>query len=109
MNGIHRISSCCNSLKIRTNLPWQTAQVVMKCRILVVIFQIILYFSQRRSQNAEKVSHIKGRLLDQAMVLFIWVPFQMGRSLKGKNLLPEGVNSFLYEKFLIVCKISDLP
>ena len=26
--------------------------------------------------------------------------------LKGKNLLPEGVNSFLYEQFLIVWKIT---
>ena len=40
--------------------------------------------------------------------------FKMGTSLKGKNLLPEGANSFLYEQFLIVGKItfitlSDLP
>ena len=44
---------------------------------------------QRRSQNAEKITHIKGRLLDQAMILFNCVPFQMGTSLKGKNLLPD--------------------
>ena len=30
----------------------------------------------------------------------------MGTSLKGKNLLPEGANSFLYEQFLIVSKIT---
>ena len=42
------------------------------------------------SQNAENVMHIKGRLLDQAKILFNFVPFQMGTSLKGKNLLPEG-------------------
>ena len=40
--------------------------------------------------------------------------YKRGTSLKGKNLLPEGVNSFLYEQFLIVWKItfitlSDLP
>ena len=69
---------------------------------------------QRRSQNAEKVIHIKGRLLDQAMILFNCVPFQLGTSLKGKNLLPGGANSFLYEQFLIVWTItfttfSDLP
>ena len=69
---------------------------------------------QRRSQNAEKVTHIKGRLLDQAMILFNCVPFQMGPSLKGKNLLSEGANSFLYEQVPIVWKItfitiSDLP
>ena len=28
--------------------------------------------------------------------------FKMGTSLKGKNQLLEGVNSFLYEQFLIV-------
>ena len=42
-------------------------------------------------------------------------PYQMGTSLKGKNLLPEGANSFLYEQFLRVRKITfitlsdDLP
>ena len=36
------------------------------------------------------------------MVLFNCVPFHMGISLRGKNLLPEGANSFLYEQFLIV-------
>ena len=38
----------------------------------------------------------------------------MGTFLKGKNLLPEGANSFLYEQFLVEWKItfiilSDLP
>ena len=69
---------------------------------------------QRCIQNAEKVSHIKGRLLDQAMIIFNCIPFQMGTSLKGKNSLPEGANSFLYEQYLIVWKftfitLSDLP
>ena len=31
--------------------------------------------------------------------------FKLRTSLKGKNLLPEGANSFLYEQFLIVWKI----
>ena len=31
-----------------------------------------------RSQNAEKVTHIKERLLDQALILFNCVPFQNG-------------------------------
>ena len=43
------------------------------------------------SQNAEKVMHIKGRLLYQAMILYNHV----GTYLKGKNLLPEGANSFI--------------
>ena len=38
----------------------------------------------------------------------------MGASLKGKNLLPEGANSFLHEQLLIAWKITsttlgDLP
>ena len=40
------------------------------------------------------------------MILFNCVPFQNGNSLKGKNLLPEGANSFLLEQFLIVWKIT---
>ena len=56
------------------------------------------------SQNAEKVTHIKGRLLNQAMILFNCVPFQMGTSLKGKNSLR--LDSFLYEQFLIVRKFT---
>ena len=42
------------------------------------------------------------------MILFNCVPFQMGTSFKGKKLLPEGENSFLYEQFLIVWKITLL-
>ena len=49
-------------------------------------------------QNAEKVMHIEGRLLDQEMILFNCIPFQIGTSLKGKNLLPEEANSFLNEQ-----------
>ena len=40
------------------------------------------------------------------MILFNCVPFQMGTSLKAKNLLPGGANSFLYEQFLIVREIT---
>ena len=46
-------------------------------------------------QNAENVTHIKGRLLDRAVILLIASFFIMGTSLKGNNLLPEGANSFL--------------
>ena len=50
---------------------------------------------QWRCQNAEKATLIKGRLLDQAVLLLISSLFKVGTSLKGKNLLPEGANSFL--------------
>ena len=48
----------------------------------------------RRCQNAENITHIKERQLDQAMLLFNCVPFQMGTSLKGNN-------SFVEEQFLM--------
>ena len=35
------------------------------------------------------------RDLEKAVILFNCVPFHMGTSLKRKNLLPEGANSFL--------------
>ena len=44
---------------------------------------------QWHSQNVDKVTHIEGRLLYQAMILYNYVPFQIGTSLKGKNLLPK--------------------
>ena len=53
------------------------------------------YKLQWHSRNAEKATHIKGKLQDQAVILFICVPFKMETSLKGKNLLKEGGNSFL--------------
>ena len=53
------------------------------------------HLSQWRSQNAENLKHIKGRLLEQAVILLIASLFIMGTSLKGKNLFPEGANPFL--------------
>ena len=50
---------------------------------------------QWRSHSVENVMHMKGRLLYQAMILYNYVPLQMGTSLKGKNLFPEDANSFL--------------
>ena len=53
------------------------------------------YTKQWRSQNAEKITQVKGGLLEQAVVVFTCVPFQNGNSLKGKNLPPKGADSFL--------------
>ena len=74
---------------------------------------LLKFFLHAFFNGVARPMHIKGRLLDQAMILFNCIPFKMGTSLK-KNLLPEGANSFLYEQFLIVWKItfitsSDLP
>ena len=58
------------------------------------------------SQNAEKVTHNKWSLLDQAMIPFNCLPFQMRTSLKGKDLLRDGVPSLRYMQFLKVQKTS---
>ena len=39
---------------------------------------LLMYTDQWPSQNADKVTHIKGRLLDQTVILFNCVPFQDG-------------------------------
>ena len=51
-------------------------------------FQRQQYYKQWRSQNTEKVMHIKGRLLDQAMILFQLRPFS-----KWELLLKERICS----------------
>ena len=38
--------------------------------------------------------HIKGRLLDKANILFTFVPFQNGTSLKEKEFAPRGSEFF---------------
>ena len=58
------------------------------------------------ARTLNTLMHIKGRLLDQAMILFNYDTFQMGTSHEGKNLLREGANSFLYEQFFRVWKIT---
>ena len=59
---------------------------------------------QWRSQNAEKDTHIKRRLLDQAVILFNRLPFQIDIFLKefaprGSEFFTLGANSFLKERF----------
>ena len=58
---------------------------------------VFLFSYQWRSQDAEKVTHITGRLLDQAVILFNRVPFQNRNFSLRKGFDPEGANSFLYE------------
>ena len=50
---------------------------------------------QWRSQNIKKVTHIKADYWIKQWFSSIAPLFKMGASLKGKNLLPEGANSFL--------------
>ena len=42
-----------------------------------------------KDQNAEKVTHIKGRLLDQAVILSYCVPFQKGNFSLRKEFTPR--------------------
>ena len=46
------------------------------------------------SQNAEKATHIKGRLLDQAVVLFNCAPFLNGNFSLRKKFAPRGSKFF---------------
>ena len=48
-----------------------------------------------RSQNAEKLRTSNGDYCIKQGFSTIMSLFKMGTSLKGKNLLPEGANSFL--------------
>ena len=52
---------------------------------------------QWHSQNAEKVTHLNRETTGSSSdSLQLHQLFKMGTSLKGKNLLPEGANSFLF-------------
>ena len=53
------------------------------------------YSEQWHSQNLEKVTHIKRRLLYITLILTIMSLFKLETSLREKNLLPEGATSFL--------------
>ena len=59
-----------------------------------------LILRQRRSQNAEKSYTYQRETTVSSMTLYNYVPFQIGTSLNGKNLLPEGA------KFLVVWEIT---
>ena len=50
---------------------------------------VIIVSGIARYENAEKATHIKGKLLYQAVTPSIASLFKMGTSLKGKNLLLE--------------------
>ena len=75
-------------------LPTNIFSSTLIC-ILTLDYNLLRYTDQWRSQNAENIAHIKWRLLYQEIILYITSLFKMGTSLKGKNLLPEGANSFL--------------
>ena len=51
-------------------------------------------YKQWRSQNAEQVTHIKGRLLYPSMILYNYVPFQNGNFSQRKEFAPKGSEFF---------------
>ena len=57
-----------------TAIRWLKDQII--CFYLNEFMSTILYFGHWRIQNAEKDTHTKGRLLDQAVVLFNCTPLQ---------------------------------
>ena len=59
----------------------------LKHAIGVSVGSEFIWIFQQRSQNAEKVTHMKGKLLEKAVILFNCIPFQIETSLTGKNLL----------------------
>ena len=55
-----------------------------------ILILIYVSYVQWRSQNAKNAMHIKGRLLDQPMILFDCVPFQNGNFSYRKEFAPRG-------------------
>ena len=49
---------------------------------------------QWRSQDSEKITHIKGRLLSQAVSQFNYVPFHNGNFPEWKEFAPRGSEFF---------------
>ena len=52
------------------------------------------YLNNDLARTLKKVTHIKGRLLDQAVILFNWVPFHNENFSERKELAPRGSQFF---------------
>ena len=61
---------------------------------MLILSNILSLVHQCCKQNAEKVTQIKGRLLDQAMILFNYVPFQNENFSQRKEFAPRGSEFF---------------
>ena len=70
------------------------------------VFQENLITSNGVAGTLKKLPTSKGDYWIKQWFFSIASLFKMGTSLTGKNLLPEGANSFLYEQLLIIWKIS---
>ena len=69
-------------------------------RFLEIVPMWLKKIVQWRSQSAKKVTHIKGRLLDQAVILQLR-PFSKWELLLKERIRSLGVSSFLLEQFLL--------
>ena len=73
--------------------------MVVSLVIAVVVITVIVVCcclkktGQWRSQNVN-VMHIKGRLLEQAVIIFICAPFQNGNFSKRNEFAPRGSKFF---------------
>ena len=66
---------------------------------------------QWRSQNAQNVTHIKWRLLDQTVIQFNCATFHkwnicLKKEFAPRGKLPEGANYLLLEQCLMAWKIT---
>ena len=59
-----------------------------------VYFLVLYIISKGVARTLKKVTHIKGRLLYQAMIFYNCVPFQNGNFSKRKELAPRGSEFF---------------
>ena len=75
----------------------QLAKAVQTVSMLWLIYDLAGPHVNGVARTLKMLRTSKGcrQLLNQAVILFNYLLFQMGTSFKGKNLLPKGVNSFL--------------
>ena len=67
---------------------------LQKCRHYTLVLWEVGETNKYQYQNVQKVTHLKGRLLDQAIILFICIPFQNGNFSQRKELAPGGSEFF---------------
>ena len=61
---------------------------------LNIAISLNIVIAQGRSQSAEKIKYIKGRLLDQVVIIFNCVPFRNGNFSQTKAFAPRGSEFF---------------
>ena len=77
--------------------------IIIKIFIIIIIIIIIINGEARTL----KVMHIKGRLLDQAVILFNCVPFHNGNFSDRKEFAPRGCEFFPLRAVPCHSKLDD--